>query len=31
MMDTLVAMWQSWPEGVRQGIVSLGQILGVMI
>jgi len=30
-MDTLVAMWQSWPEGVRQGIVSLGQILGVMI
>ncbi len=31
MMDALVAMWQSWPEGLRQGIVSLGQILGVMI
>jgi NADH-quinone oxidoreductase subunit H len=30
-MDALVAMWQSWPEGLRQGIVSLGQILGVMI
>ncbi len=31
MIESLAAIWGSWPEGVRDGLVSLAQILAVMI
>jgi NADH-quinone oxidoreductase subunit H len=31
MIDRLTSLWMSWPEGFRDTLVTLGQILGVMI
>ena len=31
MIESLAAIWGSWPDGVRDGLVSLAQILAVMI
>jgi NADH-quinone oxidoreductase subunit H len=31
VIESLTALWGSWPEGVRDGLVSLAQILAVMI
>jgi NADH-quinone oxidoreductase subunit H len=31
VIESLAAIWGSWPEGVRDGLVSLAQILAVMI